>query len=187
MAAARRTGERRPQAQGFQAAVGVGEIPLERCQPHRAVGKVVFALLKNPLVVAPIVGTAWAASGAPLFDPLAKFLHLLGLATTPCALVSLGAFLAKKQPGVGKGMPGLVALKLIAQPAIAWVLAVYVFDLPRFWAQAALLLAALPTGTGPYMLAEFYQREAAVVSSTILMSTLASLVTLSLCLVAIGH
>lgn len=155
--------------------------------PHRAVGKVVFALLKNPLVVAPIAGSAWAASGVPLFEPLAKFLHLLGLATTPCALVSLGAFLGKKQPGAGKGMPGLVILKLLVQPALAWGLAVYVFDLPRFWAQAALLLAALPTGTGPYMLAEFYQREAAVVSSTILVSTLASLVTLSLCLVVIGY
>jgi hypothetical protein len=46
----------------------------------------------------------------------------------------------------------------------------------------AVLLAALPTGTGPYMLAEFYGREARITSQTILLSTLGSLVSLSLLL-----
>ncbi|MEH6365912.1 MAG: AEC family transporter, partial [Pseudomonas marincola] len=45
--------------------------------------------------------------------------------------------------------------------------------------------SALPTGTGPFMLAEYYQRDAAVVSRSILFSTLGSLVTLSLCLYVI--
>ncbi|GAB3681377.1 AEC family transporter [Salinisphaera aquimarina] len=153
---------------------------------HRAVIKVVFALARNPLVVAPVLGGLWAASGLTLFEPAAKFLHLMGLATTPCALVSLGAFLAQSRREKSSGAPALVTLKLIVQPALAWILAVYVFDLPLFWAQAALLLAALPTGTGPYMLAEFYGREASVVSSTILLSTLGSLITLSLCLYLIS-
>jgi len=151
-----------------------------------AIGQVVIALGKNPLVVAPALGGLWAVSGLTLVEPVAKFLHMLGLATTPCALVSLGAFLAKRQPGRAQGTPALVALKLIGQPLIAWCLAIYVFDLSLFWAQAALLLAALPTGTGPYMLAEFYRREASLVSSTILYSTLGSLVTLSLCLYLIA-
>ncbi len=151
-----------------------------------AVGQVAIALAKNPLVVAPVAGGLWAVSGVPLFEPAAKFLHMLGLATTPCALVSLGAFLAKRQHRQEGGVPLLVALKLLVQPAIAWCLAIYVFDLSLFWAQAALLLAALPTGTGPYMLAEFYRREAAVVSGTILYSTLGSLVTLSICLYLIA-
>ncbi|SEJ04955.1 hypothetical protein SAMN05192539_100677 [Paraburkholderia diazotrophica] len=46
----------------------------------------------------------------------------------------------------------------------------------------AVLLAALPTGTGPYMLAEFYRREAHITSQTILLSTLGSLISLSLLL-----
>ncbi|MES1926472.1 AEC family transporter [Salinisphaera sp. T31B1] len=152
----------------------------------QAVVKVLSALVRNPLVVAPAVGGVWAASGLTLIEPAAKFLHLMGLATTPCALVSLGAFLAQSKGIHARGAPGLVALKLVAQPALAWVLAAYVFDLPLFWAQAALLLAALPTGTGPYMLAEFYHREASVVSSTILLSTLGSLLTLSFCLYLIA-
>ena len=69
-------------------------------------------------------------------------------------------------------------IKLIVHPLITWVLAFQVFQLPPLWAYAALLLSALPTGTGPFMLAEFYRREASVVSSSILLSTLGSLFSL---------
>lgn len=172
----------------FAIAVVLVEVGLQR-EPTAgaAIARVVIALGKNPLVVAPALGGLWAISGLTLVEPAAKFLHMLGLATTPCALVSLGAFLAKRQPGRAAGAPALVALKLIGQPLIAWCLAIYVFDLSIFWAQAALLLAALPTGTGPYMLAEFYGRDASIVSSTILYSTLGSLLTLSLCLYLIAR
>lgn len=149
---------------------------------HHAIGKVLLALAKNPLVVAPIVGAVWAVSGWTLPQPADKFLHLLGAATTPGALVSLGAFLAAKPAGRGEGAFTLSALKLVVHPVLTWVLALWVFHLPPLWANAALLLAALPTGTGPYMLAEFYQREASVVSGTILYSTLGSLATLTACL-----
>jgi malonate transporter len=70
----------------------------------------------------------------------------------------------------------------LLQPAITWFLAFHVFTMPIMWANAAVLLAALPTGTGPYMLAELYKREAAMTSSVILSSTVISLITLALCL-----
>lgn len=153
---------------------------------HRAVAKVVLALAKNPLVVSPLLGGLWAASGQGLAIPVEQFLNLLSSATAPCALISLGLFLAHKQVGRGEGSIALVVIKLIAHPLITWVLAFHVFNLPPLWAYAALLMSALPTGTGPYMLAEFYRREATVVSHTILLSTLGSLLTLSLCLYLIG-
>lgn len=149
---------------------------------HRIVLKVLLALAKNPLVVSPILGGCWAASGVPLPGALDKFLSLLGAATTPCALISLGLFLAHKQQGPRQGTTLLVLIKLIAHPLLTWFLAFKVFHLPPLWANSALLLSALPTGTGPFMLAEYYKREASVVSSTILVSTLGSLVTLSLCI-----
>ena len=45
---------------------------------------------------------------------------------------------------------------------------------------SALLLAALPTGTGPFMLAEFYGRQALVTSRVVLATTILSVATLSL-------
>jgi hypothetical protein len=149
---------------------------------QRATAKVLLALARNPLVVAPLLGGLWALGGQPLPAPLHRFIDLLASATAPCALISLGLFLAHKQVGRSEGSVGLVLIKLIVHPLITWVLAFHVLQLPPMWAAAALLLSALPTGTGPYMLAEFYRREAAVVSSTILLSTLGSLLSLSLCL-----
>ncbi len=151
---------------------------------NQTLRKVSAALLRNPLVVAPLLGGLWAASGLDLPVPVATLLKLLGAAAAPCALVSLGLFLAQPQPGgTVSGVWPLVTLKLVVQPLITWYLAFQVFELPPLWAYSALLLSALPTGTGPYMLAEFYGREASRVSRVVLLSTLGSLVTLSACLV----
>ncbi|MEE3159098.1 MAG: AEC family transporter [Pseudomonadota bacterium] len=171
----------------FTVAVVLVEVGLQRAgSPLRVLGRVTLALAKNPLVVAPLLGGVWNLSG--LLQPVAmgRFLELLGDATVPCALVSLGLFLAQPQPAATRGAAGLVLIKLIVQPALVWGLAMYVFHLPPLWAKAALLLSALPTGTGPFMLAEFYGRDAAVVARAVLWSTLGSLVTLSLCLLWLG-
>ncbi len=149
----------------------------------RTLGKVSWALVRNPLVVAPMLGALWAASDAQLPVPLATLLKLLGAAAAPCALVSLGLFLAQPQPaGPVRGVWPLVGLKLLVQPLITWYLAFQVFALPTLWAYSALLLSALPTGTGPYMLAEFYGREGSRVSRVVLLTTLGSLISLSLIL-----
>ncbi|EEY08147.1 auxin efflux carrier, partial [Brucella pinnipedialis M163/99/10] len=79
-----------------------------------------------------------------------------------------------------KAISFLVSVKLIVQPLVTWLLAVYVFRLPPLLADSAALLAALPTGTGPFMLAEHYRREAAITSNVILFSTIISVVTLSI-------
>ncbi len=80
----------------------------------------------------------------------------------------------------------LTGLKLILQPVLTWGLASFVFGLSPLLTHTAVLLAALPTGTGPFMLAEFYRREAAVTSNVILATTVISLVTISAYLALIG-
>ena len=128
------------------------------------------------------------AAGRAIPGGADTFLKLLGAAASPCALVALGLFLGEKSKGGAAGKTSmLVIAKLIAQPLLTWWLAFHVFALPLLWAKTAVMLSALPTGTGPFMLAEFYRREAGVTSSTILFSTLISLVTVTLCLAAITH
>ncbi|MBA1200243.1 AEC family transporter [Pseudomonas capeferrum] len=148
----------------------------------KAFAVVVTALSKNPLVIAPIAGAVWAVTGRGLADPVVHFLDMLAAATTPCALVSLGLFLGRKTSAAKdtKANPWpLVTIKLVGQPLLTWVLAFKVFALTPLWANSAVLLSALPTGTGPFMLAEFYRREAGLISRTILVSTLGSLATLT--------
>jgi malonate transporter len=160
--------------------------------PHRLALKVVGSLARNPLIVSPVVGVLVASAHVTLPQSAETFLKLLGGAASPCALVSLGLFLAEKresQTEVGKSGTSLLltGTKLLLQPALTWWLAARVFALSPLLVEMAVVLAALPTGTGPFMLAEFYRREAHITSRTILLSTLGSLVTLSLLLLYMRH
>lgn len=153
--------------------------------------RTLVALAKNPLLVAPVAGALFMASGSALPGPLDRFLQLLGGAASPCALIALGLFLADNrkagsQPAGAHVETALVALKLLAQPAVTWLVAVPLLGLPSAAAHTAVLLAALPTGTGPFMLAEFYEREAVRTSRVVLATTVLSVATLSLYLAIAG-
>lgn len=144
--------------------------------------KVGGSLARNPLIIAPIAGALFPISGLHPPAGLDSFLKLLGGAASPCALIALGLFLAaerKSETPAQGGTALLVGLKMLLQPLLGWLLAVYVFELDETLTHLAVLLAALPTGTGPFMLAELYQRDAQVTSRVILISTVVSLVTVS--------
>src|SRR5690606_23656741 len=63
-------------------------------KPLRLVGKVSASLIRNPLLVAPALGAVLAFSGWSIPGPIETFLKMLGGAASPCALVTLGLFLA---------------------------------------------------------------------------------------------
>jgi malonate transporter and related proteins len=144
--------------------------------------KVVRSLARNPLLVAPVLGALFPLGGVAIPPSAETFLKLLGGAASPCALVALGLFLARERETSDR-KPGasalLVAFKLLLQPTITWVLATFVFGLSPLLSHTAVLLSALPTGTGPFMLAEFYKREADITSNAILISTILSLISVS--------
>ncbi|MFU8899475.1 MAG: AEC family transporter, partial [Roseinatronobacter sp.] len=56
--------------------------------------KLLIAVAKNPMVVAMVLGLAWAATGFAMPVIANDFLTLLGAAATPCALFAIGASLA---------------------------------------------------------------------------------------------
>ena len=174
----------------FAIAIVLIEISLQsERRPHKLGLKVLTSLARNPLIVSPIAGVLVSAAQFRLPGSAETFLKLLSGAASPCALISLGLFLAERRPagGVARSSLLLAGAKLIVQPLLAWWLAARVFALPVSLVQMTVVLAALPTGTGPFMLAEFYRREAGVASRTILLSTLGSLVSLSLLLLSMRH
>ncbi|WP_431046115.1 AEC family transporter [Roseateles sp. L2-2] len=170
----------------FSVAIVLIELGLQGGERSRAgrVGAALWRSLKHPLVLSPLLGAAWSGTGVALPAVAHTFLQLLGQAATPCALVALGVFLADcpvRRADRGTAW-ALVAVKLLALPGLTWWLANHVFMLPPHSADAAVLLAALPTGTGPFMLAEFYRRDVGVSSTTTLVSTVLSLGTLAVVL-----
>ncbi|WP_278489323.1 AEC family transporter [Achromobacter insolitus] len=143
--------------------------------------KVGRALLRNPLLAAPLLGLAWAFTGLALPEGVDRYAALLGASASPCALVTIGLFLAQTETSSsGPGVMRLVSGKLLLQPAVTALLAFYVFAMPPVWAWTAVLMSALPIGTGPFMLAQMYGRDARVTSRAILVSTVASVLTVSL-------
>jgi predicted permease len=173
----------------FAAAIICVEVGLqEERRPAALAAKVLRALARNPLLVAPALGALVSGLGVPLPAPAETFLKLLGAAASPCALVALGVFLAQQGMVRGRDLNAtllLVAAKLVALPVTVWLMAT-ALRLPVASIHVAVLAAALPTGTGPFMLAEYYRQEARVTSATILVSTLVSVLTVSLYLAWIG-
>lgn len=145
-----------------------------------AAAKVLRSLSKNPILLAPTLGVAYAALAPPLPQGIDHFLTLLGAAASPCALVSLGLFTAEPRARPAwRPLSTLVALKLLAQPLLTWLLARFVFHVSPELTGVAVVLAALPTGTGPFMIATLYKRDAAMVAGSILLSTVLSIVTIA--------
>lgn len=151
-------------------------------------GKVVKALLRNPLLISPLAGLACSLSGVTVPVGLDRYVELLGGSASPCALVTIGLFLAQAEPGGDhKAVGRLVVGKLLLHPASTALFVFVVFPAPALWAWTAVLMCALPIGTGPFMLAQLYGRDARTASRAILISTLLSAVTVSMLVAWIGQ
>lgn len=138
------------------------------------------ALMKNPLLIAPLLGILWASSGWAMPTPVDTFTRILGAAAGPCALFSIGLFLVGKSVAQGFGeVANMTLLKLLAHPLVTALLAFWVFPMDPLWATTAVLMAALPTGPGAFILAQAHELYVQRTSSVILITTILSVVTLS--------
>jgi malonate transporter len=175
----------------FGLAIALLEWDLHRGHAFGAtVMKVSKSLLRNPIVLAPIFALTVTAGWIEMPAAADRIIKLLAASAGPCALVAHGLFLARDDPSNAKPWVaatrprplGLVLLKVVVQPFVTALLAVYAFGLTGMDAQLVVILSALPTGTGAFMLADVYKRDLEVTSTTIMLSTILSALTLSLCL-----
>jgi len=167
----------------FLFAFVVVEVDLKKGNSFWSTGtKVAKALLTSPLLIAPAAGLCIGLSGIKVPGPFESFTTLLGGAASPVALVCIGLFLAQERvvshDATSIGM--LVAMKLILQPAVTAFLAFYVFTMPPLWSHSAVILSALPIGSGPFTIAKLYGLEAGVTSGSILASHVFAVLTVSL-------
>jgi malonate transporter len=129
-------------------------------------------LLKNPIVLALVLGSLWRLTSLGLNPIIDKTLDLLASAGVPTALVALGLSLAGYSlKGQWGGIAILIVLKMIALPAVVWVLAAKVASLPALWVDVAVVLAAMPTGANAYLFAQRYTTATPAVSGAIAFGT----------------
>jgi predicted permease len=138
-----------------------------------------IGLLKNPMIVSMVLGLGWGATGWPVPGPANEFLALLGAAATPGALFAIGASLA------GRGAERLAVAawlsfaKLVMHPAAVAVAALVIFPVDPFAAGVMIAAAALPVAGNVYILAAHYGVAPQRVSTAILLSTAASVLTVT--------
>lgn len=138
------------------------------------------AVGRNPILIAIALGLAWGSAGLGLPGPLDRTLALVGGATTPVALITVGAGLARIALA-GAFAPGaaIAAAKLVVMPALVWASARFVFDLPDLAVAVAVTCAALPSGINAFILARRYDVAVPETTAAILLSTLAAPATLA--------
>ncbi|MEM9475575.1 MAG: AEC family transporter [Pseudomonadota bacterium] len=138
-----------------------------------------LGLLKNPMIVSITTGLIWSAFALPIPKPVNEFLSILGAAATPGALFAIGASLASKSAERVSVAVWLSLCKLVLHPAAVAVAALILFPVEPYAAGVMIAAAALPVAGNVFILAQHYGVAPQRVSATILISTVASVVTVS--------
>ncbi len=140
--------------------------------------------LRNPIVLASASGAALSALHWRLPGVLSGSCTLLGQAAVPTALITLGMSLHGRRERLSSPEAAeltlTLALKVLAQPALAYVLGRWVVQLTAPQLFAVVLCSALPTAQNVFVFAREYGRPTTLPRNAVVASTVLSLATLSL-------
>lgn len=155
--------------------------------PRALLAGVGRGLAANPILWGIAGGLALNLLGLRLPGIVDRLAEILGSAALPAALFALGANLARFRLGEGLAPAlALAGLKVLAHPALVWLLGSFVFPLRPVPLAVAVTVAALPTGINAYLFAARYRAAVPEATSTILVSTLVSVATLGALLAALA-
>jgi malonate transporter and related proteins len=134
----------------------------------------------HPLIVASWLG---ALAAAVHFNPpvaVDRTLEFLQNAAAPVALFALGVTVALRPfERVPWEVPGVVAVKLLLHPAMAFGLLMLLGPFDPQWIATALLMASLPPALNAFIIARQYDTWVEAASTAVLLGTLVSVVTLT--------
>ena len=137
-----------------------------------------LGLVKNPMIVSVGLGILWGSTGLELPVPVNEFLTLLGAAATPCALFAIGASLSGRSAERIEVAAWLSFSKVVLHPA-AVAASCWLFGVTGYQAGVMIAAAALPVAGNVFILAQHYGVAPKRVSSAILVSTAASVLTVT--------
>lgn len=137
--------------------------------------RVLMQPLRNPLLFASALGLVVSVTGVELPPQLLDPFELVGAAAIPVVLIAFGMSLH----GVRPLAPGperrdvLVAtvLKLVAMPAVAWLVGHLLFGMTGHDLFAVVVLAALPAAQNVFTYAQRYGRGVILARDVVLITT----------------
>jgi len=145
--------------------------------------------LRNPLLLAAALGVLLGLLDVDLPAPVADPLALLADTAVPAALLAFGLSLAggARVQLRGPDVWLAAALKLVVQPAAAWVVASPLLGLQGRALLGVVLVAALPTAQNVFVYAVRYDRGTALARDAVLLTTALSVPVLVLVAVLLGR
>ena len=142
----------------------------------------------HPVVLPVLAGLGWNLTGLPWPQALDETFRLLSSAVAPLCLVLIGLSLATSgASGTLGGAMAVSALKLLALPALALLVAHWGFGLSGLALQVVVVMAALPTGSNPLIFAQRYRTLEGETTAAIVLSTLGFVVTLPMWLAVLAR
>lgn len=148
---------------------------------------VVKRIATHPFNIATAIAVAAAYAQWQPPPAAGKILAYLSGAAAPCALFVMGVTVSlRPMKRVGGEMPALLFIKLVGHPLAVWVLLLAIGGFGREWTFTAVLMAALPPALNVFVMASQYGVYVERASSTILIGTIASVVTVTGLLYAIS-
>ncbi len=143
-------------------------------------GTIIWKIISHPFILATIAGLTAAATQFVPPTPIGRILDMLAAAAAPCALFMMGVTAALRPlRRIPLELSYLVPIKLIVHPLLVFWMVTSLGEFPPVFVQTAILLAALPSATNVFILAEQYGVWQQRASSAVILSTLFSVITLS--------
>lgn len=141
---------------------------------------VIRKIVLHPFIIATAVGVAAAYFQFRPPVPLERLLVYLSNAAAPCALFAMGVTLALRPLNrVPTEMLPIALLKLIVHPLLCYVVLSAIGNFSPAWLFSAVLLAALPTATNVFVIAQQYGVWVQRASASVLITTCLSVFTVT--------
>ena len=143
-------------------------------------GRALAGVARSPLIWPIALAVVVVALGVKIPLPVERFASLLAAAAGPCALFAIGLFVSQLsiRQGFRASWP-TSALKLILHPLLMAALAYMLLVIDPLWAKVAVVCASLPLGATAFVLAQRYRLLEAETSTGAVLSTAASVLTVS--------
>jgi len=143
-------------------------------------GIVARQIVLNPLIMSACLGAMVAALHVELPVALDRTIQFLQNAAAPRALFVLGVTVALRPfKRVPWEVPGLIAIKLLIHPLVAFGLMLLFGPFAQPWAATAVLMASLPPALNVFVIARQNDTWIEPASVAVLIGTFASVVTLT--------
>jgi hypothetical protein len=145
-------------------------------------------IVRNPLLWGVVIGAVGNRLSIKVPEAGMAFLSMMSAAVLPASLFGLGGALNEYRISDSWMQASINSVfKLIVHPTIVYVLAAQVLHAPMEFVRYAVLLAAMPAGINVYVFATYYDRAVNVAANVVLISTVASIATITFWLWMLGH